>query len=579
MKNNRLLERKIDENLNVEINFAFPKGLNLIKPVNEISDKGLSFYLDEEEGFFHKGTILKNIKIFNNEYETIIDDSEVIYSELMEIDDKNKYKIGLMFLSETNISKKREKRFSSKVLNTVKSRISFFIDGEEHRAQLLDFSKNGISLLIKSPRFIVKRSDIIKDITIIINNEELYKGAGLIVDLDQKNDNLILRISLKNGNIYTDYIFKEGNKNKVDSAIDNLKANIEVKNIVSEEFKKNIHETHNLLINIKNTLDNFEKEIKDYDKNTKNLLIEEMFEKINKEIFPVLEVCVTEIDNILKKINKKNLDIYKIYFQNIMHPLFMLAPILNRIYLKPLGIAGDYEMINMLYKNDYVGDSLFGKMLHKYICSKQTSEVIRTRVDFICEIISNLISERINEKTSEKVKITSVASGSAIEIQKLISYEKNINYLDITLLDFLEEAIAHSKNKINLLENKYNRKSKIKFVKESIFNIIKDKKALDKIEDGQDIIYSLGLFEYLTDSTCKILLKVLSQKLSKNGVLIIGNYINEAPLKGWMELGVDWYLIYRDEQKVLNLSDKLNYEKILKKEKTGFFNFLILKKQ
>jgi len=71
---------------------------------------------------------------------------------------------------------------------------------------------------------------------------------------------------------------------------------------------------------------------------------------------------------------------------------------------------------------------------------------------------------------------------------------------------------------------------------------------------------------------------VLSKKLAKNGLLIIGNYTYESPLQGWMELGVEWSLIYRNKENLLSLVDTLAFQKTIKGESTGVFNFLILKK-
>jgi extracellular factor (EF) 3-hydroxypalmitic acid methyl ester biosynthesis protein len=585
IEDKRLLKRVSDDSLSVEINLPFPKGYKLIKPIAELNNKGFSFYLSSEEGFFEKGRVLNDIKFFNHEYEIMVDKGKVVYSKLYEGDSSSNYKIGVEFLFDKNITdkeifkdivfKKRAKRFKN---NNIKLRISFFVDGAEQRAQILDFSKTGISLLIKSPKFIIRKSDVLKNIDIRTNEKTIYKGDGIILDIQEKNDAVKLRVNLRKGFIPVENILGENNKNRVDYEISKLKELVYAGEIVSKEFKDNISKTHYLLINIKSQLDDFENSIKDYDIKAKNILINEMFKKIEKEMYPKLDKCIRELDEIFKNINKKEFDFYRTYFQNNLHLLFMLAPILNRIYTKPLNIAGDYEMINMLYENQYQGLSIFGKFLHKYICSDKTSHAIRTRTEFMYKKIQNILNKNI-KKNKNKFKITSIASGSGLEIQELIKYEKNTDYSDITLFDFSKEAIEYSEIKINKIIKNYNRKTNVNFIQESIFNLIRDKNVLNKIANNQDIIYSIGLFEYLTDSTCKILIKTLYEKLKKNGVLIIGNYKYGVPLRSWMELGVDWYLVYRENKNLISFADNNMWKQKIFTEKTKLFNFLILVKK
>jgi extracellular factor (EF) 3-hydroxypalmitic acid methyl ester biosynthesis protein len=585
IKDKRLLQRISDDTLSVEINLPFPKGCKVIKPIAEINNKGFSFYLSSEEGFFEKGIVLNNIKFFNHEYEVIIAKSKVAYSKLYEGDGSSNYKIGLEFLLDKNINdkevfkdkvfKKRAKRFQN---NNIKLRISFFVDDKEQRGQILDFSKYGISLLVKSPKFIARKSDILKNINIKSGEKVIYKGNGIILDIEQKNDSIKMRVNFKKGFIPVENILGENNKNRIDIELAKLKETMNAGEIVSKEFRENIYKTHYLLINIKDQLDMFEDNIKDYDVKTKNILVNEMFEKINKETYSKLDECIQELDDIFKNINKKEFDIYRTYFQSVLHPLMMLAPILIRIYEKPLNIAGDYEMINMLYNNTYEGKTLFGKFLHRYICANKTSHAIRTRTDFIDKKIQNILNKYIkNNKT--KFKITSIASGSGLEIQELLKHGTNTDYMDITLFDFSKEAIEYSKFKINNIIKKHSRKTNVNFVQESIFNLIKDKNVLNKIQDNQNIIYSIGLFEYLTDSTCKILIKTLYEKISRGGMLIIGNYKYGVPLRTWMELGVDWFLVYREDDNLISFADSKIWKKQICLEKTGLFNFLVLVKK
>ena len=75
------------------------------------------------------------------------------------------------------------------------------------------------------------------------------------------------------------------------------------------------------------------------------------------------------------------------------------------------------------------------------------------------------------------------------------------------------------------------------------------------------------------------MIKVLSSKLKKDGLLIVGNYSNNNPFRSWMELGVEWYLIYRSNNELLSMVNKMeNFKITIEQEPLGIIKFLVLKK-
>jgi extracellular factor (EF) 3-hydroxypalmitic acid methyl ester biosynthesis protein len=68
----------------------------------------------------------------------------------------------------------------------------------------------------------------------------------------------------------------------------------------------------------------------------------------------------------------------------------------------------------------------------------------------------------------------------------------------------------------------------------------------------QDLIYSLGLIDYLSDRRAASLVRRLYELVCPDGLLIIGN-MNETPLSNlWpMEFVTDWSLYYRTEEQML----------------------------
>jgi extracellular factor (EF) 3-hydroxypalmitic acid methyl ester biosynthesis protein len=68
-----------------------------------------------------------------------------------------------------------------------------------------------------------------------------------------------------------------------------------------------------------------------------------------------------------------------------------------------------------------------------------------------------------------------------------------------------------------------------------------------------DLIYSAGLFDYLTDAVAEKLVASMAAMLKPGGKLLIGNFAPSCCGRGYMELFLDWKLIYRNADQLRNL--------------------------
>jgi SAM-dependent methyltransferase len=62
-----------------------------------------------------------------------------------------------------------------------------------------------------------------------------------------------------------------------------------------------------------------------------------------------------------------------------------------------------------------------------------------------------------------------------------------------------------------------------------------------------DLIYAAGLYDYLTQPGATKLTRALMRMLRPGGRLLIGNFREGIVEGGYMELFMDWKLVYRDQ--------------------------------
>lgn len=590
-----LIERRLEprrvlgpnERLYVKIPFPFPKETEIEKEVIDISDNGLSFKMHVNDGYFPPGTPLSDVRILSPEYTNRSTYAEVRHvTKLKNKHDTCFYKIGLQFHKPSQNNDKislpslklRPKRYSSDALFT-KNKIVFFLnkEGEEILGEIINFSKFGIAFKIDDINQFVKKSEVIKNFKVVIDGEVLYDGEICIAHLKQEKDKIIVGAFFRNDLIDLNKISNLNTKARIEKNIHNYLSSVKSFEKIEEKFKAIVTDTRGFLENIKRDLDKEEETLK-------RESVEKYLE-LEKLILPsTLNLIKDRLDNAFIALNAytSNPDderhlIYKEYFQVHLHHLLLLSPLMNRSYSKPLGYAGDYEMMNLIYRNTYEGHSLFGKLMNKYLCLAAPSRANRSRVPYLIKHI-NKIAETVS-KNNEKVLFSSIGSGSAIEIQEFMQSNELCNKCKITLLDHEPEALMHCQDRLFELKTRHTRRTEIDFLNMSIVQFIKTYMN-DFTYPRQNLIYSVGLFEYLLDKTCKSLIKYLFNSLTDDGILVLGNFDPINSFRAFMDYGVEWYMFYRTKDDMLKLTEGIKGAKRIycETDETKIINFLIIEK-
>lgn len=259
------------------------------------------------------------------------------------------------------------------------------------------------------------------------------------------------------------------------------------------------------------------------------------------------------------------------FFREKLKALIYQAPFSNRVFHKPLGYAGDYEMMNIIYRSSPEGDTLFAKCLHDYWVKQPAAQAVRNRARYIK---SKIIDFTANKK-EEPSKFLSVACGPAKEWQELLEEGvlSSTNHI-VDLLDQDENALKHVQRKIK--EQVYKSKSTIQFnyVNKAIKNIIA--RGLDT---KYDLIYSAGLFDYFSEPVAQIAAKKLFEALNPGGKLIIGNFNVENPNSIVMDLALDWHLIYRSKADLTRMFDHIGDDLEIESEDLAINLFVVISKK
>ncbi len=224
---------------------------------------------------------------------------------------------------------------------------------------------------------------------------------------------------------------------------------------------------------------------------------------------------------------------------------------------KPRGYAGDFEMMNQLYRNDNFSNTLFGSCVERAVNLHDEPTAVRNRAQYLKEKIISKIRSR-----NDRIKILAVACGPAEELKQSISQlsQSELDRVDFYLLDQDVDALLYAQQNIKSHLNVEEKKMNLHLVHKSIKDIL-----LTGLDMKFDMIYSAGLFDYFSDAVASRACRALTKNLNKQSNLIIGNFNIASPNWFGMLALFDWFLILRSEEdlkRIFNVQGaQINIEK------------------
>ncbi len=249
------------------------------------------------------------------------------------------------------------------------------------------------------------------------------------------------------------------------------------------------------------------------------------------------------------------------------------SQVFRRALEKPRGYPGDYQMLEMAYDNREVSNGI-GYYLDRYGLDRPYSEAIRKRKDMMRDILQSYITN----SPCRDLKILNLASGACREIRELLNESVPCTrHVDLKCIDQDEEAIAFSHNKLADLDTGH---MDIDLIKGNILRL----EELDLGGDNSfDLIYSIGIADYLQDRMLTKIFQDCYHKLKKGGKLVIAYKDRERNKPLAFNWYGDWNFVPRNEEELLDMIyDAMGKDNIsihITRESTGIIFFADITKE
>jgi extracellular factor (EF) 3-hydroxypalmitic acid methyl ester biosynthesis protein len=238
---------------------------------------------------------------------------------------------------------------------------------------------------------------------------------------------------------------------------------------------------------------------------------------------------------------------HRSFAQAAIHPLILRAPFVYRTFAKPLGYAGDYEMVNQILGDPLQGPSTYFQLVNYMFLQAGVAVAHRNRIDILHDRLNKLAESAVRE--GRTMRVLNVGCGPAVEIQRFARESPHSDQLEFVLVDFSEETLEYTRLQLEEASRRTGRKLKLTLQHESVNQLLKRATRTQQLapEEQFDYVYCAGLFDYLTDKVCTRLVEYFMSRSRPGGRILVTNVHSSNPEKNWMEHFLEWYLIYRDE--------------------------------
>jgi extracellular factor (EF) 3-hydroxypalmitic acid methyl ester biosynthesis protein len=415
--------------------------------------------------------------------------------------------------------------------------------GYEIRATPLRITRHVVAFEVYNPYSIVQLSEVLQEFKIIVHDRLIYSGRGTVSSLVNTGIVVVCEATLTDGWLDVDLynLIREPKKLRADFH-DFLKEWERIHSILPE-YKVVLSDMQNYFVDLRRWLEQVEFGIRSSPVPDGSQREGEIIQELVPSVLPSIDALFARFEEAADRITPELLPFHRTYAKRQLHPLVLCSPFAYRTYHKPLGFAGDYEMVNMILGDPLEGSSLFAKTVNLWFLSQAPAAAHRNRIKYLTRLLRQ---ETCRWKTQGRpMRIFDLGCGPAAEVQQFLESDEASDYASFTLLDFNDETLEHADKALRELQAKFSRRTKIELVKKSVHQLLKEEGKPALNQQRYELIYCAGLFDYLSDRICKRLMNIFYSMLAPGGLLVATNVDTSNPSRNTMEYLLEWHLTYR----------------------------------
>jgi extracellular factor (EF) 3-hydroxypalmitic acid methyl ester biosynthesis protein len=213
-------------------------------------------------------------------------------------------------------------------------------------------------------------------------------------------------------------------------------------------------------------------------------------------------------------------------------------PFTYRAFSKPRGYAGDAVMMDYIYGRsapELEQLPVPARRIFDYCTNTASTEAVRFRRRVLAEAIDVAAA-----RAGRPIEVVALAAGHLREAD--LSSAVRSGCAKVTAIDQDEQSL-------DVVKTEYSQFG-VQTTPASVRHLLAGRAHLP----ASDLSYSAGLYDYLPAAAATRLTTLMFQAVRPGGTVLLANFLPDIVDVGYMEGLMDWNLIYRDDQAMLNLT-------------------------
>jgi extracellular factor (EF) 3-hydroxypalmitic acid methyl ester biosynthesis protein len=388
-------------------------------------------------------------------------------------------------------------------------------------------------------------SEVLSELTIRSGDQALYKGKAVVVGM--LNTGLMAVVSVALTDEWSDLnAVVRGHVGQVRLEAQRFVQDWEERFRVRHSYQVAISEFRAFLAETARWVDQADL-VASLPKLPDGRLTEDVFQSMAEPLMTKGKDFLVRLEAEAASLSEEDAPLHRAFAQAALHPLVLRAPFVWRTFAKPLGYAGDYEMVNQILGDPRQGNSTYFQIVNAMFLRAAVAQAHRNRIDLLVAFLTKALEQA--EREGRQLRILNVGCGPAIEVQRLLAEGRDLSRLHFTLVDFSRETLDYTRARIEEAARIHGRGVSVEYVQESVHDLLKRpaRQAPPAAGEGQDVVYCAGLFDYLSDKVCNRLMRYFLFRCNPGARLLVTNVHADNPERFGMEHLLEWHLIYRND--------------------------------
>lgn len=435
---------------------------------------------------------------------------------------------------------------------------------EQVRGTIINLQRKSLVMEVYNPYSIVQVSEVLSDLSIRMGSKNAYFGKAVVMSL--VNTGLTAVVSLTLIDEWRDLTDLPNESKSVGREAEIFVSDWEARFSIRRDYQIVVNEMRAFLSEVSRWVEQVD--LTESLPKVDGKLRPDVFQELATPLMGKVKSYLERLEDEAQQVDVELAPVHRTYAQSALHPLLLRAPFVYRTFTKPLGYAGDYEMVNQILSDPQQGPTTYFQMVNTAFLHAAVATAHRNRIDLLIDFLRR--QAEAAHVAGRPFRILNVGCGPAFEIQRAVREIPHADMLSFQLVDFSEETLAYTQASIEREAGAAGRKVSVDMVHQSVHELLKRKISSDDNSVREfDAVYCAGLFDYLSDKVCARLLNYFASRTRRGGKLLVTNVHSDNPEKFGMEHLLEWYLIYRDEARMTSLLPDTSIDHRLYVDQTG----------